>query len=66
MLCVIYFQHLLYEDPKRWTFSFNNYALLTRLEIHRHKPVSCFIKHPQYYWDAYSVPPCAYEEFSSH
>lgn len=30
---------LLYEDPKRWTFSFNNYALLTRLEMHRHKPV---------------------------
>ncbi|ELT96475.1 hypothetical protein CAPTEDRAFT_169438 [Capitella teleta] len=28
---------LLYEDPKRWAFSFDNYSMLTRLEMHRHK-----------------------------
>lgn len=29
---------LLYEDPPRWSFSFNNYSLLTRLEMHQHTP----------------------------
>lgn len=28
---------LLYKDSKRWSFSFNNYAFLTRLEMHKHK-----------------------------
>lgn len=28
---------LLYQDPKRWSFSFNNYAFLTRLEMHKFK-----------------------------
>jgi deoxyadenosine/deoxycytidine kinase len=31
---------LLYKDPARWSFSFNNYALLTRLEMHMKKTVS--------------------------
>jgi len=26
---------LLYKDPARWNFSFNNYAMLTRLEMHK-------------------------------
>ncbi|XP_052816110.1 thymidine kinase 2, mitochondrial-like [Mya arenaria] len=33
---------LLYDDPKRWSFSFNNYAQLTRVQMHtrpHHKPV---------------------------
>ncbi|XP_074648250.1 thymidine kinase 2, mitochondrial-like [Tubulanus polymorphus] len=28
---------LLYQDPVRWSFSFNNYAQLTRLQMHRTK-----------------------------
>lgn len=31
---------LLYKDPKRWSFSFNNYALLTRLQMHEHVPAT--------------------------
>ncbi|KAK2192258.1 hypothetical protein NP493_35g00018 [Ridgeia piscesae] len=33
---------LLYKDPARWSFSFNNYAMLTRLQMHKYvtvKPV---------------------------
>ncbi|KAK2160774.1 hypothetical protein LSH36_127g12000 [Paralvinella palmiformis] len=30
---------LLYEDPKRWSMSFNQYAMLTRLEMHKQKTV---------------------------
>lgn len=30
---------LLYEDPQRWSMSFNQYALLTRLEMHKQKTV---------------------------
>ncbi|CAH1795307.1 unnamed protein product [Owenia fusiformis] len=28
---------LLYQDPKRWSFSFNTYVQLTRLNMHEHK-----------------------------
>lgn len=33
-------QQLLYEDPKRWSFSFNMYAQLTRVQMHMKKHVS--------------------------
>ncbi|KAK6187144.1 hypothetical protein SNE40_005232 [Patella caerulea] len=30
---------LLYKDPKRWSFSFNMYAQLTRIQMHKHKQI---------------------------
>ena len=36
--CVL--QQLLYEDPKRWSFSFNMYAQLTQVQMHMKEHVS--------------------------
>ncbi|XP_050391076.1 deoxynucleoside kinase [Patella vulgata] len=30
---------LLYKDPKRWSFSFNMYAQLTRIKMHQHQQI---------------------------
>ena len=34
VLVAYLFQKLLYSDSKRWSFTFDNYSMLTRLDMH--------------------------------
>jgi len=50
----IMLQALLYQDPKRWSFTFNLYAQLTRVQMHQCPHVSMpFVKPGMTYFYTY-------------
>ena len=39
----LFFFLLLYEDPHRYCFAYNNYCMLSRVQMHNHIPVSKYL-----------------------
>ena len=41
LVCLLLFQDRMYHDPKRWSYLFQSYVLLTMMEVHNAQVVCC-------------------------